>query len=198
MENVPPAVDEVASMMNVKIHQEESSTQAPSLFTVPKTAIPETATAHTTTYRYLDYATQQNSGSLPLRKFEERKSSRREEVIHRCCQEISKDIIKDEVKSLLPQILPKEVSNFATPVIQSTITESLENVVLAKSSSQPQSTYEAAASLRTRQDGKAYSLKRSHEDKDKDEDPLVGPNQGLKKKNFSQTGLRHPLQGLKL
>ncbi|GJX95073.1 hypothetical protein Tco_0349659 [Tanacetum coccineum] len=58
-----------------------------------------------------------------------------------------KDIIKDEVKSLLPQILPKEVSDFATPVIQSTITESLKNVVLSKSSSQPQSTYEAAASL---------------------------------------------------
>ncbi|GKC38882.1 hypothetical protein Tco_1051266, partial [Tanacetum coccineum] len=58
-----------------------------------------------------------------------------------------KDIIKDEVKSQLPQILPKEVSDFATPVIQSTINESLENVVLTKSSSQPMSTYEAAASL---------------------------------------------------
>ncbi|GJR90723.1 hypothetical protein Tco_0214734 [Tanacetum coccineum] len=58
-----------------------------------------------------------------------------------------KDIIKDEVKSLLPQILPKEVSDFATHVIQSTITESLENVVLAKSSSQSQSAYDAAASL---------------------------------------------------
>ncbi|GJY19320.1 hypothetical protein Tco_0390811 [Tanacetum coccineum] len=58
-----------------------------------------------------------------------------------------KDIIKDEVKSQLPQILPKEVSNFATPVIQSAINESLKNVILAKSSSQPKSTYEAAASL---------------------------------------------------
>ncbi|GKB57284.1 hypothetical protein Tco_0913470 [Tanacetum coccineum] len=38
-------------------------------------------------------------------------------------------------------------TDFATPMIQSTITESLENVVLAKSSSQPQSTYEAASSL---------------------------------------------------
>ncbi|GKE27165.1 hypothetical protein Tco_1442549 [Tanacetum coccineum] len=55
-----------------------------------------------------------------------------------------KDIIKDEVKSLLPQILPKKVSDFATPMIQSTINESLENVILAKSSSQPKSTYEAA------------------------------------------------------
>ncbi|GKF79130.1 hypothetical protein Tco_0234698 [Tanacetum coccineum] len=58
-----------------------------------------------------------------------------------------KEIIKDEVKSQLPQILPKEISDFATPVIQSTINESLENIFLAKSSSQPQSTYEAAASL---------------------------------------------------
>ncbi|GKF09368.1 hypothetical protein Tco_0043592 [Tanacetum coccineum] len=58
-----------------------------------------------------------------------------------------KDIIKDEVKSLPPQILPKEVSDFATPVIQSTINESLENVILAKYSSQPKSTYEVAESL---------------------------------------------------
>ncbi|GJY13550.1 hypothetical protein Tco_0382859, partial [Tanacetum coccineum] len=40
-----------------------------------------------------------------------------------------KDIIKDEVKSQLPHILPKEVSKFTTPVIQSTITESHENVI---------------------------------------------------------------------
>ncbi|GJY70516.1 hypothetical protein Tco_0474219 [Tanacetum coccineum] len=39
-----------------------------------------------------------------------------------------KAIIKDEVKNQLPRILPKEVSDFATPVIQSTITESLKNV----------------------------------------------------------------------
>ncbi|GKD90299.1 hypothetical protein Tco_1365806 [Tanacetum coccineum] len=58
-----------------------------------------------------------------------------------------KDIIKDEVKSQLPQILPKEVSDYATPMIQSSVTELLENIVLAKSSSQPKSTYKAATSL---------------------------------------------------
>ncbi|GJY71887.1 hypothetical protein Tco_0475590 [Tanacetum coccineum] len=47
LENVSPAVDEVASMM--KSRQEESSTQAPSLFTVPETVIPETATTHAIT-----------------------------------------------------------------------------------------------------------------------------------------------------
>nr|GEZ22515.1 hypothetical protein [Tanacetum cinerariifolium] len=44
-------------------------------------------------------------------------------------------------------ILPKEVSYYATPVIQSCITKSCENIDLAKCSSQPKSTYEAAASL---------------------------------------------------
>nr|GEV87382.1 hypothetical protein [Tanacetum cinerariifolium] len=37
--------------------------------------------------------------------------------------------------------------DFATPVIKSTITESLEDIVLAKFSSQPQSTYKAVTSL---------------------------------------------------
>ncbi|GJR73560.1 hypothetical protein Tco_0085925 [Tanacetum coccineum] len=55
--------------------------------------------------------------------------------------------ITEQVKIQLLQILPKEVSNFAPLVIKSMVTESLEHVVLAKESSQPQSTYEAAASL---------------------------------------------------
>ncbi|GKB68428.1 hypothetical protein Tco_0929840 [Tanacetum coccineum] len=117
-----------------------------------------------------------------------------------------------EEKDRYIDILPKEVSDFATPIIQSTVTESLENVILAKSSSQMQSTYEAESSLtefelkkilldkleqsksyraaeehrelydalvksyQLNEDlfdsyGKAYSLKRGREDKDKDEDP---------------------------
>ncbi|GKE14270.1 hypothetical protein Tco_1421847 [Tanacetum coccineum] len=130
-------------------------------------------------------------------------------------------VLKEEVK------FEREVSDFDTHVIQSTITESLEDVILAKSSSQPQSTYEAAASLtefelkkilldkmqksqsyrgakehkelydglvksyKLDKDlfesfGKAYSLKRGCEDKDKDEDPLAGSNQGLKRRKKSK------------
>ncbi|GJR13077.1 hypothetical protein Tco_0795729 [Tanacetum coccineum] len=44
-------------------------------------------------------------------------------------------------------ILPKEVSNFAPSKIKRMVTESLDHAVLAKESSQPKSTYEAAASL---------------------------------------------------
>ncbi|GJY66028.1 hypothetical protein Tco_0468266 [Tanacetum coccineum] len=56
-------------------------------------------------------------------------------------------IIKEEVNSQLLHILPQAVLEFATPVIVRNITESLEAAILAKSSSQPNSTYEAAASL---------------------------------------------------
>ncbi|GJX29315.1 hypothetical protein Tco_0237394 [Tanacetum coccineum] len=257
LENVPPVVDEVTSMMNVKSHQEESSTQAPSLFTVPETAIPEIATAHATIVlptilmiTPLPQLTKPSPASttvltttsiltLPdfssLFGFDQRVSSLETELsqlkqadhsaqllesvksqlptmvddLLNVVEKSVKDIIKDEVKSLLPQILPKEVLNLATPVIQSTIMESLENVVFAKSSSQPQSTYKAATSLtefelkkiqldkleknksyRAPENhknlydalvksyqldkdlfdsyGKAYSLKRIREDKDKD------------------------------
>nr|GEU50991.1 hypothetical protein [Tanacetum cinerariifolium] len=48
LDNVLPIVDEVASMMNVKVRYEESSTQAPPLLSVPMTAILETSTVPTT------------------------------------------------------------------------------------------------------------------------------------------------------
>nr|GEW90681.1 hypothetical protein [Tanacetum cinerariifolium] len=53
----------------------------------------------------------------------------------------------EEVKTQLPKILPKAVLAFATPVIERNVTESLETAVLARSSSQPKSTYETATSL---------------------------------------------------
>ncbi|GJT50357.1 hypothetical protein Tco_0976514 [Tanacetum coccineum] len=49
--------------------------------------------------------------------------------------------------SQFKQILPKKIADFATPLIESTVADSHERVVLAKSFSQPKSTYEAAASL---------------------------------------------------
>nr|GEU97942.1 hypothetical protein [Tanacetum cinerariifolium] len=55
--------------------------------------------------------------------------------------------ITKQVKSQLPQILLKEVSNFAPSVIKSIVTELLEHAVLAKESSQLKSTYEATSLL---------------------------------------------------
>ncbi|GJS00181.1 hypothetical protein Tco_0316689 [Tanacetum coccineum] len=55
--------------------------------------------------------------------------------------------IKEQVKDQLPQILPKEVSNFASLMIEELIKESRDEVTLSKVSSQPHSTYEAASTL---------------------------------------------------
>ncbi|GKF46113.1 hypothetical protein Tco_0135915 [Tanacetum coccineum] len=56
-------------------------------------------------------------------------------------------MVKDEVKSQLTKILPKKIADFVTLLIESTVADSDERVVLAKSSSQPKSTYEAATTL---------------------------------------------------
>ncbi|GJZ64777.1 hypothetical protein Tco_0621473 [Tanacetum coccineum] len=109
--------------------------------------------------------------------------------------------IKEQVKDQLPQILPQEVSNFAPPVIEKLIKESRDEVTLAKVSSQPQSTYEAASTLTEFELKKilldkmeknffysydVYSLKRGRKDKDKDEDPSAGSDRGLKKRKTSK------------
>ncbi|GJZ18453.1 hypothetical protein Tco_0554576 [Tanacetum coccineum] len=111
-----------------------------------------------------------------------------------------KEIIKDEVKSQLPQILPKEISDFATPVIQSTINESLENILLDKleksksyrASEQHKDLYDALVKsyllIKDLFDsyGKAYYLKRGCEDKGKDEDSPAGSDHRLKKRKTSK------------
>ncbi|GJS70890.1 hypothetical protein Tco_0703731, partial [Tanacetum coccineum] len=212
---------EVASLINVKTHQEDSSTQAPPLLTVPVassiaatstplsilsvTPIPQQLTTtpaptaepiaptlpalpdfssmfglnqrvstlehEMTQVKQSDHSTQileslkqqipaivdellstrigfatQTALQSYTAEFEKKlleEQDRYFDVIEKSI----KGIIKDEVQSQLPQILSKEVSDFATLVIQKTIAESLENVVFIKSSSQPTSSYEAAESL---------------------------------------------------
>nr|GEV63350.1 integrase, catalytic region, zinc finger, CCHC-type, peptidase aspartic, catalytic [Tanacetum cinerariifolium] len=147
LDNVPPVIDEVASMMNFKVPQGESSTQAPPLLSVPVTVIPKnfyyscnnrssnnsTIHFHSTTINTTPEPTIEPSTTLipalpdfsSLFGFDHRVSN-----------------LENELSQL-----KQEVSDFATPVIQSAINESLENVILAKSSSQPKSTYKVITSL---------------------------------------------------
>ncbi|GKE82167.1 hypothetical protein Tco_1552167 [Tanacetum coccineum] len=67
--------------------------------------------------------------------------------------------IKEQVRDQLSQILPSEVSTFASPMIEKVIEESRNEVTLAK---------------------------RSRQDKDKDEDPSAGSDRGLKKRKTSK------------
>ncbi|GJV12689.1 hypothetical protein Tco_1354230 [Tanacetum coccineum] len=112
-------------------------------------------------------------------------------------------ILKEEVNTQLPQILPQAVLDFVTPVIEKNVIESLEAAVLARSSSQPKSTYEVAASLfeelydalvksyQTDKDifdtyGEVFTLKMSPDDKDKDQDPSARSDRGTKRRKSSK------------
>nr|GEU59422.1 hypothetical protein [Tanacetum cinerariifolium] len=106
--------------------------------------------------------------------------------------------ITEQVKNQLPQILPKEVSNFA-PLAASTLTKfELKKILIDKMDKSE--SYLAAPKhkecyevLKKSYDldktifstyGKVYSLKRIQNDKD--EDPSAGSDQGLKKRKTSK------------
>ncbi|GKB59363.1 integrase, catalytic region, zinc finger, CCHC-type containing protein [Tanacetum coccineum] len=99
--------------------------------------------------------------------------------------------IKEQVKDQLPQILPKEVSNFAPPMIEKLIKNHLKKIFLDKM--EKSESYLTAPEHRDCYDGlkksyaldkdfffsyDVYSLKCGQKDKDKDEDPFVGSDRG--------------------
>nr|GEV79233.1 hypothetical protein [Tanacetum cinerariifolium] len=167
-------VDEFVSMMNVKVHQEESSAQAPQFFNVLVTAIPETSTAPITT--------------VPP----------------------AVTMITHLPQMMTPSPAPTTVLTSTLFSFESLIEFKLKKILLDKM--QRSKSYKAApehkelykglvTSYNLDKDlfssyGKAYSLKRDHEDKDKDKDPPAGSDQGLKKRKTSKDA--EPSKGLKL
>ncbi|GKE81044.1 hypothetical protein Tco_1551044 [Tanacetum coccineum] len=93
--------------------------------------------------------------------------------------------ITKQVKDQLPQIPPDVVSNIAPPNIERIVIGLLEHVVLAKESSQRQSSYEAAATL-TEFELKKILIDKMDKNKDKDEDLSAGSDQGLKKRKIGK------------
>ncbi|GKC78413.1 hypothetical protein Tco_1129187 [Tanacetum coccineum] len=222
--NVPPADNEVISMMNAKACHEELSTHTPSLLTVPVTVVPETSTATATTVPpTIPSVTPLPQQSTPtpaptsfacssrflipirIRPKDAHFSTRLGYAVQTAPQSYNAEFEKEAQaeKDRYIDLIEKSIKDIIKD----------ENVVLAKSSSQPQSTYEAAASLteefydalvksyKLNKDlfesyGKAYSLKRNREDKDKDEDPPAGSDQGLKKRKTSKDA--KPSKGSKL
>ncbi|GKA53180.1 retrovirus-related pol polyprotein from transposon TNT 1-94 [Tanacetum coccineum] len=124
LEKAPPSDHEVASLMNIKMSHEVPSTQISSPLTEPATVILDSSTITSTTI----LLTVSMISPLPQLT-------------------TPTPAPTTALTTTLILILPKEVSDFATPVIQSTVNESLKNVIVAKSSSQPKFIYEAAESL---------------------------------------------------
>ncbi|GJU77026.1 hypothetical protein Tco_1274096 [Tanacetum coccineum] len=150
--DIPHTNEEIVSPMDVHIHHEVPSQQTPTLLTVHIFVITDSSLVYSTVIpQSLPSFTpppQQSTSTPPTTKSIRLGATEMNYELHFWFLLLSITArITKHVKNQLPQILPKEVSNFAPPVIQSMVTESLEHAVLAKESYQPQSSYEAAASL---------------------------------------------------
>nr|GEV56681.1 hypothetical protein [Tanacetum cinerariifolium] len=108
------------------------------------------------------------------------------------------DTLKTQVTTLVDEHLDRKCLTFPPPpVIQRMVTELLEHADLANKSSQPQSSYEAAALLTEFELNKILidKMDKSRKYKDKDEDPSAGSYQRLKKRKTSKD--TEPIKGLK-
>ncbi|GJS73942.1 hypothetical protein Tco_0706783 [Tanacetum coccineum] len=199
------------SPLDVPIHHEVPRTQAPTFLSIPVSVIPESSpvvtnfpqsshiftptpilailtpplTIQTTNplSNLPDFSSvfQFNDRISALEKEAQRLEKETREEFMNFLSESFTARIKEQVKDQLPQILPQEVSNFAPPVIEKLFHETRDEVTLAKASSQPQSTYEAASTLTE------FELKKILLDKmEKSESYLTAPEHrecydGLKK-----------------
>ncbi|GJV19127.1 hypothetical protein Tco_1368147 [Tanacetum coccineum] len=155
--DIPHTDVEIVSPMDVHVHHEHPTPPPTTEATNPLSALPN----FTSVFQFNNRVSALEKEVVELKKddllntqvtalvdehLDSRLGATRDEFMSYLSASITARIT-EQVKIQLPQILPKEVSNFAPPVIKSMVTESLEHAVLAKESSQPQSTYEAAASL---------------------------------------------------
>ncbi|GJU12180.1 hypothetical protein Tco_1134576 [Tanacetum coccineum] len=196
--DIPHIDAEIVSPVDVHVHHEVPSKQTSSLLTVPVlfiTTNPQYALPNfASVFQFNNRITTLEKEVAELKKdplhtqvttldddhLDARLVATRDEFMYHLSSSINARVTK-QVKIQLPQILPKEVSNFAPLVIQSMVTKSLEHTVLAKESSQPQSSYDVAATLTE------FELKKILIDRmDKSKSYLEAPEQrecyeGLKK-----------------
>ncbi|GJU13132.1 hypothetical protein Tco_1135528 [Tanacetum coccineum] len=220
--DIPHIDAEIVSPIDVHVHHEVPSQQTPTLLTVPVLVISDSLPAFSTVIpQSLPSFTSPPQQSTPtppptteatnpqsalpnftsVFQFNNRFTALQKEVA-----ELKKDPLCTQVTTLVDDHLDArlgatiyEFMNFFSGSLTIRITkqmvkESLEDTVLAKVSSQPQSSYEAAATLTEFElkkiiidkMEKMYSLKRSQ--KDKAEDPSAGSDRGLKKSKTGKDG----------
>ncbi|GJV55196.1 hypothetical protein Tco_1456201 [Tanacetum coccineum] len=133
LENPSPADNKIASLL------ETSARHA--------TEVPENTSGFTTNIPPLPSVTNLEKDLSKTKQVDQQEAQDEKNAYIELVDTSMRALIKEEVNTQLPQILPQAVSDFANPVIEKNVTESVEAAVLTRSSSQPTSTYEAAASL---------------------------------------------------
>ncbi|GJR42887.1 hypothetical protein Tco_1310990 [Tanacetum coccineum] len=168
-ENVSPSDNEIASLMDTTVHHEEPSGQTYTLFTVPITVIPTTIPPPPHFFNPLPQQatptptpTTQNQPTSIHALPDTSSIGQINDISH---QKLETDLSENEARRPIlvdtsVRLLSERTSNSTSSytylnslrplqllLLIENVTELLEAVVLAKSSSQPKSTYEAAASL---------------------------------------------------
>nr|GEV85936.1 integrase, catalytic region, zinc finger, CCHC-type, peptidase aspartic, catalytic [Tanacetum cinerariifolium] len=93
----------------------------------------------------ITYADQGSTEQQHASHQEEAQAEKREYI--ELVDSMVRSIIKEEFNTQLPQILPQVILDVSTLVMEKNAIESLETAVLTRSSSQPQSSYEASTTL---------------------------------------------------
>ncbi|GJS77614.1 hypothetical protein Tco_0727495 [Tanacetum coccineum] len=240
-ENVSPADNEIASLMNTTVrHEEPSATPTPipttSKATTSFLALPDFLSV----FKFNDRVTKLETDLSEMKQVDQYSqaissipaivdryiSNKLGEAIHKviqshnteCREEVQDEkqeyidlvdtsvstIIREEVKTQLPQILPKSVSDFATrstfEAAASVLEYELMKILLDKIEESKshlrvdykRKLYDALVnSYNTNKDhfntyGEVFTLKKSRDDKDKDQDPSAGSDRGTKRRKSSK------------
>ncbi|GJX71368.1 hypothetical protein Tco_0308539 [Tanacetum coccineum] len=209
LENVSPADNEIASLMDTTVHREEPSSQTSSLYTVPIMTILVITSIFTTTIlpsppSFNPLSQQITSTPTPTTsetttsflaflnfssvfKFNDRVTKLETNLLE------MKKVDQEKVKTQRPQVLPKVVSDFATPVIERNILiEKMEESKSHLRVDYKRELYDALVnSYNTDKDlfetyGEVFSLKRSRDEKDKYQDSSTGSDRGTKRRKSSK------------
>nr|GEW35712.1 hypothetical protein [Tanacetum cinerariifolium] len=191
--DIPPADTEIVSPLDYHVHHKVPRIYTSTLLAIPVSSTPSPLpTTKTTNIPSLipDFAS--------VFRFNNRIIALEKDVVELKNDPLHTQVtaITKQVRNQLPQILLEEVSNFAPPMIEKIIQESLNQVNLEKASSQPQSSYEAAATLIKFElkkilidkinSSESYLTAPEHRKCYDDEGPSAGLDRGLKKRKTSK------------
>ncbi|GKE18335.1 hypothetical protein Tco_1425912, partial [Tanacetum coccineum] len=145
--DIPHTDAEIVSPLDVPVYHEFPRTQAPTLLSIPVFVIPESSPIFTN-------IPQSSHIITPFFRFNNKISALEKEVV-----ELKKDPLHTQVTSLVDEHLDTRLGetreefmnllseSFTTRIKEQLFHETRDEVTLAKASSQPQSTYEAASTL---------------------------------------------------
>ncbi|GKE58598.1 hypothetical protein Tco_1497783, partial [Tanacetum coccineum] len=206
---IPTTEAEIVSPLDDPVHHEVPSQQTPTLLTVHVSVISESSPVIST----IIPQSLQSFAPLPLLSTPTPPPTTKatnppsklpdfasvfqfNNIVTALKQEVAK-LIKDPLHTQVTALVDEHLDaklGATRDEFMNFLSASLTERITEQESSQPQSSYEAAATLiefdlkkiLIDKIDKMYSLKRSHKDKDKDKDPSAGSGRGLKKKKTSK------------